>query len=121
MLNQIMNYAISSFINTLCVIYMISKLNEEKPNVKNVNFFIAIGLMTAIMLLNFLFVDNYLRIAICTIFTIFCCTLIFKTSFDIIISSVIVEQIILMFLECYQQSHHIFLHHSMFVDTMVLI
>ena len=94
-----MNYLISSFINTLCVIYIISKLNEEKPIIKNINFYIVIVSMTAIMLLNFLYVDNYLRIAVCTIFTVFCCTLIFKTSFNAIISSVIVEQIILMFSE----------------------
>lgn len=92
-------YFIPCLATIMVAIYMIEKIinvRHIKMDLKNT---LVILIMCALSILNFMYIDNYIRFFISTLYTIVCSKIIFNVKFSKIVMPVILEQILLFLSE----------------------
>lgn len=99
MIEKIISNFLPCLINILAVMYIISKMLDKKINFKSPKFYFVLFCITTVNIINYIYVDDFIRISTSTIALIVGNYILFKDDFDRIFIAVILEQMIMFISE----------------------
>ncbi len=94
MINIILNNVIPCSVNVFSGIYILSKLMQQKINFKSINTYLVFIFLVTVLVLNFYFVNDLVRIIISTISVGFACFFLFHDEIRKTIASTLMEQLV---------------------------
>lgn len=99
MLEKIMMNFLPCLINMVAVIYVLSRILDKKINLQSIKTYLMILFLILLSILNYLYVDNFLRFIVNTFATIISGYIIFKEELSKTVIATIFEQIIMFISE----------------------
>ena len=94
MMEKIISYIITAIITYPIILFMHSKMLQVKVNLKNKNVYIGIIMFVFFNLLNYIYVDGFVRFLMSSIILVISSNIIFKENITKVFSVVIFQQVI---------------------------
>ena len=99
MLDIIRNNLLPCTLNVITVIYLLSKILKNKFDFKDYKNYFAFVLLIVLSIVNFIYVQSFLRFFISTIYTILCAKIMFSDKIYKTVTAVILEQVLIFLSE----------------------
>lgn len=99
MLGIIRNNLLPCTINVITVIYLLSRILKIKVGFNNYKSHILFILLIIFSIVNFIYIDNFIRFITSTLYTIICVKIVYKEQIHKVAAAVIIQQVILFISE----------------------